>query len=90
MADRPPKRTMTTFAVGLLALDGVLLLVAAYYLKSLGMVILGVVLIIMAGGVLMYYRRYARTLAEVQRAKESLRAELVELRRLVNEREQQP
>ena len=87
VAGRPPKRMMTTFAVALLLLDGVLLLVAAYFLKSWGMGLLGVLLIVMSGGVLLYYRRYARALAEVQQAKDALRTELTELRRLVKERD---
>ena len=89
MALRPPKRTMTTLAVGLLLLDGVLLLLAAYYLRNWGMALLGVLLLVMAGGVAFYYRRYARTMAEVQQAKEALQVELSELRRLVKERNEQ-
>jgi membrane protein implicated in regulation of membrane protease activity len=86
---RHPKRTMTTFAVGLLLLDGILLLIASWYLKSWGMALLGLVLFIMAGIVLAYYRRYARTLAEVEQAKESLQAEVAELKRLIKHRDQE-
>ena len=89
MAARPPKRTMTTLAVALLMLDGVLLLLAAFYLGNWGMAVLGVLLIFMSIGVGLYYRRYARTIAEVQQAKEALQVELTELRRLVKERDQQ-
>jgi membrane protein YdbS with pleckstrin-like domain len=89
MADRPPKRTMTILAVALLLLDGVLLLLAAFYLKNWGMALLGALLVLMAVGVLLYYRRYAKVLAEVQQAKEALRVELAELRRLVRERDEQ-
>jgi hypothetical protein len=89
MAEPRPKRTMTTLAVALLLLDGVLLLVAAYYLGSWGMAVLGLLLIGMSGGVVLYYRRYARAMAEVQQAKDALRVELDELRRLVRERDQQ-
>jgi hypothetical protein len=79
---------MTTLAVALLLLDGVLLLLAAYYLGNWGMALLGGLLIVMSGGVALYYRRYSRTMAEVQQAKEALQAELTELRRLVKERDQ--
>ena len=88
MADRPPKRTMTILAVALLLLDGVLLLLAAYYLKHWGMALLGLLLILMSVGVLLYYRRYARAMAEVEQARDALRAELGELTRLVRERDQ--
>jgi hypothetical protein len=81
---------MTTLAVALLLLDGVLLLLAAWYLRNWGMALLGSVLLVMSGIVILYYRRYARTVAEVQQAKDALRAELNELKRLVKERDQQP
>jgi hypothetical protein len=80
---------MTVLAVALLLLDGVLLLLAAWYLKNWGMALLGVLLIAMSGGVLLYYRRYAKAIAEVQQAKEALQVELAELRRLVRERDRQ-
>jgi hypothetical protein len=80
---------MTILAVGLLLLDGVLLLIAAYYLRSAGMALLGGLLILMSVGVLLYYRRYAKAIADVQQAKHALQAELAELRRLVKERDQQ-
>jgi len=89
MADRPPKRTLTTLAVALLLLDGVLLLLAAWYLKNWGMALLGTLLVVMAGVVMLYYRRYARAMAEVQQAKDALRVELNELKRLVKERDEQ-
>jgi uncharacterized membrane protein len=89
MAEPRPKRTMTTLAVALLLLDGVLLLVAAFYLKSWGMGVLGGLLILMSAGVVIYYRRYARAMAEVQEAKNALRVELDELRRLVKERDKE-
>ena len=89
MADRPPKRTLTTLAVALLLLDGVLLLLAAWYLKNWGMALLGILLVVMSGVVMLYYRRYARAMAEVQQAKDALRVELNELKRLVKERDEQ-
>ena len=89
MANRPPKRTLTTLAVALLLLDGVLLLLAAWYLHSWGMGLLGALLLVMSGVVLLYYRRYVRAMAEVQQAKQALRGELDELKRLVKERDRQ-
>jgi membrane protein implicated in regulation of membrane protease activity len=89
MADRPPKRTLTTLAVALLLLDGVLLLLASWYLRNWGMALLGALLVAMSVVVILYYRRYARAMAEVQQAKDALRVELNELKRLVKERDQQ-
>jgi hypothetical protein len=80
---------MTTLAVALLLLDGVLLLLAAYYLGNWGMALIGLLLLGMAGGVALYYRRHARAMAEVEQAREALKAELTELRRLVKERDAQ-
>jgi hypothetical protein len=80
---------MTTLAVALLLLDGVLLLVAAWYLRNWGMAILGGLLVVMSGGVMLYYRRYAKAMAEVRQAREAVQVEVNELKRLVKERDQQ-
>lgn len=78
---------MTTFAVGLLLADGFLLLLAAGWARKWFLGVFGLILIVLATGILLYYRRYQRALAEVEHAKEALRAELSELKRLVQERE---
>lgn len=84
---RGKQRAITTFAVGLLLVDGILLVLAAWWTGKWFLAVAGLILITLATGVFLYYRRYQRALMEVERAKEALRAELVELRRLVKERE---
>jgi hypothetical protein len=88
-AARPPRRTITIFAVGLLLLDGVLLLVAAYLTRNWILATVGLVAIVLASGVLVYYRKYRKAIEEVRLAKTRLRSELEELRRLINERDRQ-
>ena len=79
---------MTTLAFALLLLDGVLMVQAAINLRTSAIAELPRLLILVSIGIGLYYRRYARTMAEVQQAKEALQAELTELRRLVKERDQ--
>ena len=80
------KRTMTTFAVGLLLLDGILLLVAAFWARNWVLGLLGAGFIVMAAGVIVYWRRYRDALEDVERAKTALKAEAQELRRLIQQR----
>lgn len=80
------KRTMTTFAVGLLLLDGALLLVAAFWAKNWLLGGLGVAFVAMAVAVILYWRRYQQALEDVMRARDALKAEAQELRRLIQER----
>ena len=77
---------MTTFAVGLLLLDGALLLIAAVWARSWLLGVLGVGFVFMAGAVVVYWRRYRKALDDVVRASEALKAEAQELRRLIQER----
>jgi len=77
---------MTTFAVGLLLLDGVLLLIAAFWARNWLLGILGCAFILLAGVVILYWRRYQRALEDVMRARDALKAEAQELRRLIQER----
>jgi membrane protein implicated in regulation of membrane protease activity len=80
------KRTMMTFAVGLLLLDGALLLMAAVWTRNWMLGALGTMFVILAGAVIMYWRRYRQALEEVDQAREALKAEALELRRLIEER----
>ena len=77
---------MTTFAVGLLVLDGALLLIAAWWARNWLLGVLGGGFILMAGAVIVYWRRYQNALADVVRASEALKAEAQELRRLIQQR----
>ncbi|HEX9705074.1 MAG TPA: hypothetical protein VGA20_07495 [Gemmatimonadales bacterium] len=79
-----PRRTVTTLAVGFLALDAVLFLVAAAltgrwpYAVGAGLCALGAVLVVRA------WRRYRRTLAELERARQEMRAEIESIRDLLH------
>jgi membrane protein implicated in regulation of membrane protease activity len=86
LASRRRKRNMTTFAVGLLLLDGALLLMAAVWTRNWMLGALGTMFVILAGAVIVYWRRYRQALEEVDQAREALKAEALELRRLIEER----
>jgi len=77
---------MTLVAVGLLALDGVLLLVAGYWQRSWITAVAGVGLLAFAAAVMVYWRRYQRTMGEIEHARDALRSEVAELRRLIQTR----
>jgi uncharacterized membrane protein YccC len=77
---------MTTFAVGLLVLDGALLLIAAYWARNWLLGVLGAAFIGMAGVVILYWRRYQQALEDVMRARDALKEEAQELRRLIQQR----
>ncbi|MEP7326149.1 MAG: hypothetical protein ABI836_09395 [Gemmatimonadota bacterium] len=79
---------MTTFAVGLLLLDGVLLVIAAFWTHSWVLGGLGLAFFFMAAGVIIYWRRYQQALDDVVRASEALKAEAQELRRLIQQRKE--
>lgn len=79
---------MTTVAVGLLLLDGALLLIAAVWAHNWVLGALGAVFIVMAAAVVLYWRRYRDALQDVERARDALQAEAQELRRLIQERKQ--
>ncbi len=59
---RRPGRTMTVVAVGFLALDGALLLLAGIWSGRVGLVLLGGAFAACAVGVVFYWRRYLRQL----------------------------
>jgi uncharacterized membrane protein YqjE len=80
------KGTMTLLAVGLLALDGLLLLVAGSWQRSWVTAMAGVALLAIAAAVMVYWRRYQMTMREIEQAKEALRSEVAELRRLSQKR----
>lgn len=79
---------MTTVAVGLLLLDGALLLIAAFWARNLVLGLLGGLFVLLAAGVIVYWRRYRAALEDVERARAALKAEASELRRLIQERKQ--
>src|SRR5207248_5260559 len=64
---RTPSRALTTFAVGFLLLDGVLLAYSGLVLHRTMLVVWGGACIVAAGLVVLGWRRYRRALAELER-----------------------
>ena len=83
---RRPSRTLTTFAVGFLGLDALLL---GYSGLSLGrplLVVWGVVCLVGAVLVIFGWRRYRRALADLERARQDMRAEVESVRELLRDK----
>ena len=76
-------RTITLFAVGVLVLDGVLLLLIGLWSRTRWAGIAGGVCLLVAGGVLLLWRRHRRALAELAGARQEVREEARALRNLV-------
>jgi len=80
---KAPSRTLTTLAVGFLALDAVLLGYLGLALKRFLLVGAGVVCAAGAAAVVLAWRRYRRILAEVARARRAMKDEADGLRALL-------
>jgi hypothetical protein len=78
-----PSRTLTTLAVGFLALDAVLLGYLGLALKRLVLVSAAVVCAASAAAVVLAWRRYRRVVAEVARARRAMKEEADNLRALL-------
>jgi len=74
---------LTWFAVGFLALDGVLLLLAGLWDRRPGLLAGGVACLLVALGVLAFWRRHQRTLAELREARRAVADEARALRDLI-------
>jgi hypothetical protein len=84
MTEAPARgRIGTLLAVGFLLLDGVLLLVAALWGRSPGRAVGGVACLLLAGLVLILWRRHRRAVAELAEARRALREEVRALRGLL-------
>ena len=83
---RPPSRTLTTFAVGFLVLDALTLVYGGLALGRPGLVVGGVLCALLALAVLIGWRRYRRTLADLERARRDMRAEVDSIRELLHSR----
>jgi len=83
-----PGRALATFAVGFLLLDAVLLGWLGLELKRPGLVVGGGVCALGAGAVVAIWRRFRRTLADLDAGRREMKAEAEEIRRLL--REQHP
>jgi Tfp pilus assembly protein PilN len=81
---RTPSRALTTFAVGFLLLDGVLLTYSGLSLQRTMLVVWGVACVVAAGLVVLGWRRYRRAMAELEQARRELRAEAKSIRDLLH------
>ena len=86
MSGRPrtPSRALTTFAVGFLLLDGVLLTYSGLALHRTMLVVWGVACVVAAGLVVLGWRRYRRAMADLEQARGELRAEAESIRDLLH------
>lgn len=74
---------MTIIAVGFFFLDGVLLLLAGLWSRALVPVVSGVLCLMAAGGVWLYWLHHRRQVAELAAARRAVKAEVEALRHLV-------
>jgi beta-lactamase regulating signal transducer with metallopeptidase domain len=81
---RTPSRALTTFAVGFLLLDGVLLVYGGLALHRTMLLVWGVGCLGAAGLVVLGWRRYRRAMRELERARKELRAEAEAIRDLLH------
>lgn len=82
-----PRRTLTTLAVGFLALDAVLFFYAAAISGRVRYVVAGAVCALAAALVVRAWRRYRRTLEELDHAQRDMRVTVESLRELLRTRE---
>ena len=80
-------RTVTLFAVGLLALDGVMLLVAGAVTGSWGPIAGGLVCLLAAGLVAAFWRSHRRRIADLREARREVQAEVRALQALVTRKD---
>jgi beta-lactamase regulating signal transducer with metallopeptidase domain len=79
-------RVLTTFTVGFLLLDAVLLVYGGLALGRLWLVMWGGVCLIASLLVILGWRRYRRVLSDLERARREMRAEVESIRRLLHGR----
>ncbi len=83
-ARRPPSRALTTFAVGFLALDALLLVYGGLTLGRPPLVVAGAACALGAGLVVLGWRRYRRAMAELDQARQDIRADVESIRELLH------
>jgi hypothetical protein len=81
---RRPSRTLTTLAAGVLLLDAVLLVFGGVVLGRAVLVAVGAVFGLLAGLVVLAWRRYRRTMAEVEAARREIRGDVEAIRELLH------
>jgi beta-lactamase regulating signal transducer with metallopeptidase domain len=83
-APTTPNRALTTFAVGFLLLDAVLLGYGGLALRRPPLVLWGGVCLVAALLVVLWWRRYRRVLTDLERARREMRAEVESIRQLLH------
>jgi hypothetical protein len=81
-----PGRPMAVFAVGFLLLDAMLLVWFGLELKRPALFWGGVVCFVAAVAVVMVWRRYRRTLEDLDERREEMKAEAESLRQILRDR----
>lgn len=84
MKPAPPSRTLTTIAVGFLALDALLLGYAGVALHRASLVIWGAVCAVLAVAVIFGWRRYRRAMEEIAAARREMKREVEAIRDLLH------
>jgi beta-lactamase regulating signal transducer with metallopeptidase domain len=82
-ASHTPSRTLTTFTVGFLLLDALLLGYSGVALHRMVLVVWAGVFLVSAVLVVLGWRRYRRVMAELERARREMRAEAESIRQLL-------
>lgn len=77
-------RAFTTFAIGFLALDAILLTYAGIELHRWGLVAGGAACAVAVPGVLALWRRHRQKVAELNEARREMRAEVESIRDLLH------
>jgi beta-lactamase regulating signal transducer with metallopeptidase domain len=77
-------RVLTTFAVGFLLLDAILLAYSGFALGRLQLVIWGGVCLLASLLVVLGWRRYRRVMSDLERARREMRAEVESIRQLLH------
>jgi uncharacterized membrane protein YqjE len=80
-------RAVTLFALGLLLLDGVLLLAAGVMTGRMGPVAGGLVCLLAAAAVAAFWRSHRRRIAELRAAQREVQAEVRALRALITRKD---
>jgi hypothetical protein len=81
-----PSRALTTFAVGFLLLDAVLLIYSGAALGRTRLIVWGAVFIVVAGLVVVGWRRYRRLMEDLEQARRDMRADIESIRALLHEK----
>lgn len=77
---------LTIIAVGVLSLDGVLLLAAGLWSHRSILLAMGAVMLVLAVGVYFLWRRQVRVLDEIAQAKAEMRAEVKAMQGMLREK----